>query len=171
MKKLIVVIASILLIVTANGQQTMNFRGLNINITALQSEIRQPLCDSLIDYTLAEGKASAIVKGFSKRYSEGYLMDILSGNLSGKDTNVLRVVYLLYSSDMLAKTELVTKLLYLKNKELDLTPCVGDTVIGFYDNSHTVTGQVIAINKATELAIIEYNGNLYKCNIYAIKQE
>lgn len=167
MKNLLLAL-SIMLTIVCNSQTTMNFRGFQINIDALAAEVKADLQNSIIANTLEEGKAPYLVASFTSRFSNNYLIEILKGDVSGKDTNVVRLVYVLYSTDIDAKTEIVSKLLYLKNKAENTDLITGTTVTAYYNFKYLITGKLLAVNKPDDIAIIEFSGNLYKCNYYTI---
>jgi hypothetical protein len=173
MKKIILISLILVSFLTAKSQSEFEFRGSKINSSILFIKCGATLSDAVINNATSLTGSAVITSVFIQKFGQTAFLEILQGNIAGKDTNIVRMMFILMSSDLDAKTKLQANLLYQKQKTAGLsleTLANNHTVVtGYWQFEKEVKGFLIAVNKQNETAIIDSDGNLFSVNYYSVK--
>lgn len=115
MKKILVLLSLIVLMhagYSQSNQMTWNTSD-TLNIDVLYPKIGTALADTIINYLLvnvSQGSVQKITGAFINEFGQQYLLDLLTGNFTGKDIDVIKMFSILNCTNFAVKRELVGRL-------------------------------------------------------------
>jgi len=148
------------------GNQTLDIENI---ISVIGNDVTDAIIENIIKGT-ETGSVQKISNAVIIKYGEAFLTNIMKGDFTDINIEILKLVRVLFCSDILLKTELRNRMLHSRRQSgWVMNIALNSDVVGYVDWKYQVAGKLLSYN--SEIAILQNmgTGDLQKVDLFTLE--